>query len=154
MAYYDALVSVWTAGKPASATGATFAAGAPAATKLTAINGWTVVSPQPVNITARQIFDALDATELISALGVPVFSAVQLAFFNTLVTAATAANVNAGPGSFVRVAATRLFNGKTNCLSGLTSLIAQFDNATTPWYLSVGYTQEIGTADLTLAGLS
>src|ERR1044072_6365750 len=66
MAYYDALVAVWTTGKPANVTGATFSAGSPAATKLAAINGWIVAkgSPDKALLNPSDILNAIVFADL------------------------------------------------------------------------------------------
>src|SRR4051812_5869374 len=83
MAYYDALSAVWTAGKPANAAGATYASNAPAATKLIAINAWTV----PTGVASKailapsQIINAIvpaDLTALLSTSTTAVFQTNSL----------------------------------------------------------------------------
>lgn len=147
MAYYDALVAVWTAGKPAAATGSTYASNAPAATKLSAINAWTVAkgSADRARLVPSDILNAIVFADLAA------LTQLQVSQLSTLLSGSL---VDASSGTSIRTGIQALFAGKTTTLSQLGALVAPYDNPTILWRVANGYTDVIGTADLTLAGLS
>lgn len=149
---YPALVAAWNAtGRPAGTTGTNLTAGMTQEEKLIAINGWTVAAPVPAIITPAQLFSALDTNEIISAAGVPQFTQLQLTLLQILL---SPREIDASPNKTARTIGARLFTGKPNTIANLAALVAPFDNATTEWWRSKEFTQPIGTADLTVAGLS
>ncbi len=147
MAYYDALISVWTAGKPAAATGATYAANAAIATKLTAINTWTVAqgSPNRAWLAPSDILNAIVPADIATMTQMQVLVL-------TMLLSGTA--VDASQGSTIRAAALNIFAGKTTTLANLAALVAPYDSPTVLWRSANGYVDPLGTADVTQAGLS
>lgn len=147
MADYAALAAVWNAtGKPAGVTGTSLAAGMTQAEKLNAINGWTVQGTAvPAHLTPSSILNTIVPADL-SAL-----TQLQVLQLTLLLSGAT---VDASPNTTIRLAVQNLFAGKTQTLQALAELVAPYDNPQIPWRTTIGFSEPIGTADLTLAGLS
>ncbi len=163
MAYYDALISVWTTGKPAEATGSTYASNAPADTKLAAINAWTVVqaTPNAALLTPSQIINAIvpaDMTALLATTSAAVVNTNMLKLL-MLILLLSGGTVDASSGT-IRTMAVAMFAGSSNTVGGqttvqrLNALVSPFDSPTILWRVANGYLDPLGTADVTLAGLS
>lgn len=161
MAYYDALIAAWNAtGKPAGVSGTDLAAGMTAQQKLDAINGWTVAGAN-VRVSrgdVRQHFD-----NLVDTNDVPVWEHIEAN--NTgagalNIACRAALRLRDAPGDYPAVDLTApLFQGQVNALvAGALMTQAQANGlfalgaTTMPWWKASGYSQPIGTADLTLAG--
>lgn len=146
MAAHDALVAVWTTGRPAGATGTNFAAGDPIATKIGAINTWRVAAGGPVaaQIEPSRILNAILAADL-NALTQLQTLQLTLALSGNL--------VDVSQGTTIRLAIQTLFAGKTQTLSNLAALVAPYDNPTTEWWRSVGFESPVCVGDAVAAGL-
>ena len=147
MAARDELIAVWTAGKPANATGSTFASNAPAETKITAINGWTVPkgSANQAILEPTKILNTIKATDLAALTQLQVLQLTLLLSGNS---------VDASQGTNVRAGVQAIFSGKTETLQALSALVAPYDNPSIPWWQSVGFQSPVALGDAIAAGLS
>lgn len=141
------MVSVWTAGKPVGATGATFVVGDSIATKLAAINGWTVSKGAP----DRALIDPSAVLNAIVPADLAALTQLQTLQFSLLL---SGSQIDASQGTTIRAGVQSLFAGKTTTLANLGTLVAPYDSPSWLWRLSVGFPDPVGTADVTLAGLS
>lgn len=157
MAYYDALITAWN--NASKATGATLPAGVTGslltglttAQKVTAINGWTMVTPQKAILTPSGILNAIVPADL---------AGLTTAQVTLLTLCLQGSTVDASSGTTIRAAVQAIFSGKTTTLQNLAALVSPYDNATTPWWqIAVasgggGLTSPVGVGDLAATGLT
>jgi hypothetical protein len=133
MAYYDALIAKW----------ATLTPGTTAA-KLTQINALTEPGP-----TRRAL---LAPTDILNSIVFADLAALDQLALQRLTLMMSGSTVDVSVGTPTRIGMQQLFAGKTQTLQNLGALVAQFDNATIPWWQSAGYTSPISEGDLAAAG--
>lgn len=147
MAAREDLIAVWTTGRPAGVTGTTFVSGDTVAVKLAAIATWRVVSgsPEKVLLSPSVILNAIVPADL---AGLTQLQTLQLSLL------LSGSAVDASAGSTIRAGMATLFSGKATTLSNLGALVVLGSTPTIDWWRSVGFQEQVGTADVTLAGLS
>ncbi len=146
MAYYDAFIAGWNSvtQPPAGVTGTGLTGGMTTAQKLAALNAWTVVHPTTALVTPTQLLNSIVAADF-AGLGVQGLSQLQILMTST--------QVDISFGSQIRSILSTLFSGKVTTLANITVLAAPFDNATMPWWRSVGYVRQFDMGDVAAAGV-
>ena len=146
-ANYAALQSAWASTTlPAGVTGTALLAGDTAAQKLTKMNAWTVVGAAiPMIVPSYMIYDCIVPSEFSAA------SAANQQLVRDIVSQGT---VNGASGHTARTVMLNVFGAGSTTRANLVTLAANYDSPVVPWWQSIGFTAPLGTADLTIAGLS
>lgn len=145
---YDALVAVWnTTGAPADVVGTALTGGMTAQQKLAAINGWTV----PTGSVPLSILSPSAIINAIVPADLAALTQLQTLQMSLLL---SGAQVDVSPGTTIRAGIQNLFAGKTQTLSNLAALVGVFVDPRRLWTVANGLPSPLGTADLTIAGLS
>lgn len=153
MAYYSALIAAWNNGAstlPSGAAGTLFVGGDTTQQKLDKLNAWTVTGSIPTSFfcTGDQIANCIDKTEFLA------LTATQQA--NLLALCQIPGQLLGGSGNTSHLVPGMILAYFTNVVGPTILALTALAKATVlPWSQTAGYgTTPIGTADLTLAGLS
>lgn len=135
MAYYDALITKWATLSPGST-----------AQKLAQLNAATGTGPAvPAKLSPSAILNAIVFADLALLTQLQVTQLTLLLQGN---------EVDASPGTSIRLGIQALFAGKTQTLNQLGALVAPYDTPTIPWWQANGYPRAFDLGDIATAGLS
>jgi hypothetical protein len=116
--------------------------------KISAVNSWTIPSPQKAILSPSTIVNAIVPADL---------AALSTAALQVMLVLLAGSSIDASIGTTVRIGFQTLFSGKNTTLSQLGALVSPFDNATTPWITSSSGARlngVISQTDCDAAGLS